>query len=118
VQVQQCLHSERFAARWWKTGGQSKMKVMKSTVTLGLFLALSGGLALADHHETKKTRVGTCEDAKKQQDYFCDQKNAASDSMVALGTACRNAKINVKEACEGIVEKDEVYQSCKMEQKC
>ncbi len=94
------------------------MKVMKSTVTLGLFLAMAGSVALADHHETKKTRVGTCEDAKKQQEYFCDKKNAANDSMVALGTACRNAKINVKEACEGIVEKDEVYKSCKMEQKC
>lgn len=93
------------------------MKVMKSAVTLGLFLALAGNLVLADHHETKKTRVGTCEDAKKQQDYFCDQK-PANDSMVALGTACRNAKINVREACEGIVEKDEVYKSCKMEQKC
>jgi hypothetical protein len=45
-------------------------------------------------------------------------KNVASDSMVALGTACRNAKINVKEACEGVVEADEVYKSCKMEQKC
>jgi len=45
-------------------------------------------------------------------------KNASSDSMVALGTACRNAKINVKEACEGVVEKDETYKSCKMEQKC
>jgi len=94
------------------------MKVLKSTVTLGLFLALAAGVTLADHHETKKTRVGTCEDAKKQQEYFCDKKNAANDSMVALGTACRNAKINVKEACEGIVEKDEAYKSCKMEQKC
>ena len=94
------------------------MFLLISPVTVGLFLALDCNLVLADHHETKKTRVGTCEDAKKQQDYFCDQKNAANDSMVALGTACRNAKINVKEACEGIVEKDEVYKSCKMEQKC
>ncbi len=94
------------------------MRVTKNTVTLGLFLAMAGSVALADHHETKKTRVGTCEDAKKQQENFCDKKNAANDSMVALGTACRNAKINVKEACEGIVEKDEVYKSCKMEQKC
>jgi len=55
---------------------------------------------------------------KKQQDYFCDMKNAATDSMVALGTACRNAKINVKEACEGVVLPDPVYKSCAMEQKC
>jgi len=85
---------------------------------LGAVFALTWSVALADHHGEKKTRVGTCEDAKKQQDYFCDQSNAASDSMVALGTACRNAKINVKEACDGVVEKDEAYKSCKMEQKC
>lgn len=94
------------------------MKFVKSTLVVGLVLALTGGVAVADHHGEKKTRVGTCDDAKKQQDYFCDMKNAASDSMVALGTACRNAKINVKEACEGVVEKDEAYKSCKMEQKC
>ena len=81
-------------------------------------LALVGGVASADPHGEKKTRVGTCEDAKKQQAYFCDMSNAGSDSMVALGTACRNAKINVKEACDGVVEKDETYKSCKMEQKC
>jgi formiminotetrahydrofolate cyclodeaminase len=94
------------------------MKFNKSAVVLGLALALAGGVVMADHHGEKKTRVGTCADAKKQQDYFCDMKNAASDSMVALGTACRNAKINVKEACDGVVDKDEAYKSCKMEQKC
>jgi hypothetical protein len=30
--------------------------------------------------------------------------------MVALGTACNNAKSNVKEACEGIVEADKTYE--------
>jgi len=94
------------------------MKSIRSTVVLGLMLLSVGGIAVADHHGEKKTRVGTCADAKKQQDYFCDMKNAASDSMVALGTACRNAKLNVKEACDGIVDKDETYKSCKMEQKC
>ena len=79
----------------------------------GLFL-----LGLASAEEDKKTRVGTCPDAKKQQEYFCDMKNAATDSMVALGTACRNAKINVKEACEGVVIPDPQYKSCAMEQKC
>ncbi len=82
-----------------------------------LLFVLASGLAAADGHE-KKTRVGTCADAKKQESYFCDQSNAANDSMVALGTACRNAKLNVKEACEGVVDKDEEYKSCKMEQKC
>ena len=94
------------------------MKSIRSTVVLGLMLLSVGGIAVADHHGEKKTRVGTCADAKKQQDYFCDMKNAANDSMVALGTACRNAKLNVREACEGVVDKDETYKSCKMEQKC
>ena len=66
-------------------------------------LLISGSPAIADHHGEKKTRVGTCADAKKQQDYFCDQKNAASDSMVALGTACRNAKINARWPNSGIM---------------
>jgi hypothetical protein len=94
------------------------MKNMKSICLLFLLLFGSVSVSLANHHEEKKTRVGTCADAKKQQDYFCDMKNASTDSMVALGTACRNAKINVKEACEGQVEKDPEYKSCKMEQKC
>ena len=94
------------------------MKSLKLAPVLASLLLITGSTAIADHHGEKKTRVGTCADAKKQQDYFCDQKNAASDSMVALGTACRNAKINVKEACEGVVQPDETYKSCKMEQKC
>ena len=94
------------------------MKSLKLAPVLAVLLLITGSAAVADHHGEKKTRVGTCEDAKKQQDYFCDQKNAAGDSMVALGTACRNAKINVKEACEGVVQADEAYKSCKMEQKC
>jgi hypothetical protein len=60
--------------------------------------------------DSKKTRVGTCNDAKNQMEYFCNPANAASDSMVAIGTACTNAKNNVKEACEGIVEADKPYQ--------
>ena len=94
------------------------MKSLKLAPVLASLLLITGSVALADHHGEKKTRVGTCDDAKKHHDYFCDQKNASSDSMVALGTACRNAKINVKEACEGVVQPDESYKSCKMEQKC
>ncbi len=94
------------------------MKSLKLASVLAALLLIAGSPAIADHHGEKKTRVGTCEDAKKQQEYFCDQKNASTDSMVALGTACRNAKLNVKEACDGIVQPDEVYKSCKMEQKC
>jgi hypothetical protein len=80
-------------------------------------VVLFAGLVSAAEDE-KKSRVGTCQDAKKQQEYFCDMKNAATDSMVALGTACRNAKNNVKEACEGVVLPDPEYKSCAMEQKC
>ena len=94
------------------------MNSPKLATALAALLLMAGVSAYADHHGEKKTRVGTCPDAKKQQDYFCDMKNASTDSMVALGTACRNAKINVKEACEGVVEPDPEYKSCKMEQKC
>lgn len=66
------------------------------------------GLAAAA--EPAKTRVGTCNDAKSQMEYFCNPDNAARDSMVAIGTACNNAKNNVKEACEGIVEADKTYE--------
>ena len=81
---------------------------MKSAIKIIAFLgmAISVGAQAADD---KATRVGTCEDAKKQQEYFCDESNAANDTMVALGTACRNAQLNVKEACEGIVEEDKAY---------
>jgi len=83
----------------------------------GLFaMLLINGHGLAD--DQTKTRVGTCEDARSQQEYFCDMKNAENDSMVALGTACRNAKVNVKEACEGVVIPDAKYESCAMEQTC
>jgi hypothetical protein len=68
------------------------------------------GFALADHHGDKdKGRVGNCNDAKQQMAYFCDESNAAEDSMVQIGTACNNAKNNVKEACEGIVQPDAEY---------
>ncbi|NKC11050.1 MAG: hypothetical protein GKR94_02235 [Gammaproteobacteria bacterium] len=65
--------------------------------------------AAGDTSKSEKSRVGTCEDAKSQMAYFCDPKNAKKDSMVQIGTACNNAKNNVKEACEGIVEPDRKY---------
>jgi hypothetical protein len=64
----------------------------------------------ANDEASRKTRVGTCSDAKSQMEYFCNPANAASDSMVAIGTACTNAKNNVKEACEGVVEPDKKYE--------
>ncbi len=92
---------------------------MKKTIWISCAffgILLGSGHGLAD--DETKTRVGTCEDARSQQEYFCDMKNAENDSMVALGTACRNAKVNVKEACEGVVIPDAKYESCAMEQTC
>jgi len=68
---------------------------------LAAFCLVSG---LAIGADSSNMRVGTCDDAKNQLEYFCNPANAASDSMVALGTACNNAKPNVNEACEGLVE--------------
>lgn len=72
-------------------------------------VALATLVAGAAHSADKDERAGTCSDAKSQMEYFCDEKNAASDSMVAIGTACTNAKKNVAAACEGKVEADQVY---------
>jgi hypothetical protein len=72
-----------------------------------LFLTFSACSALAA--DSKDERAGNCNDAKQQMEYFCDESKGASDTMVALGTACNNAKNNVKAACEGVVEPDKVY---------
>jgi hypothetical protein len=56
----------------------------------------------------KDTRAGNCDDAKKQMEYFCAENS--KDTMVAIGTACNNAKNNVKAACEGVVEPDKKYE--------
>ena len=98
------------------------MQIPQRLVWLG-FLCLTWIAHAAD--EDKKTRVGTCADAKKQQEYFCGVKmgmggivHAATDSMAALGPACGNAKVNVKEACEGVVAPNLEYKFCTMEKKC
>lgn len=82
------------------------MKFTAMVIT-ALGIVFSMGANAAD--DKKDTRAGTCADAKSQMEYFCDEKNAASDSMVAIGTACTNAKNNVKAACEGIKEEDKTY---------
>lgn len=64
----------------------------------------------AAYSADKDERAGTCSDAKQQMEYFCDEKNGATDSMVTFGTACTNAKKNVAAACEGKVEADQAYQ--------
>jgi hypothetical protein len=74
-------------------------------------VTLAPGIAAAEHHSEKERleRAGNCADAKKQMEYFCDENNAGSDSMVAIGTACNNAKNNVKAACEGVDTPDAEY---------
>jgi len=77
-----------------------------SAALCGALLASSASFA---DEKSRLERAGNCKDAKSQMDYFCDEKNAASDSMVAIGTACNNAKNNVKAACEGIDMPDPEY---------
>ena len=71
-----------------------------------LALAFASPPALAA--DQKDERAGTCDDAKKQMEYFCAEN--PKDTMVAIGTACTNAKKNVKAACEGEVEPDRKYE--------
>jgi len=78
---------------------------LRSSVA-ALSLALAASCALA---QQKDERAGTCADAKSQMEYFCDPARGAGDTMVAVGTACENAKKNVAAACEGKVEADKAY---------
>lgn len=81
---------------------------MRVSGVTGVFLmALSCAGALAAD-EKKDTRAGNCQDAKKQMEYFC--REDPGDTMVMIGTACTNAKNNVKAACEGVVEADKKYE--------
>ncbi len=86
-----------------------KFRIAVLATLTGLMAASAGPLGAADDGKSRLERGGNCNDAKSQMEYFCDEKNAASDSMVALGTACNNAKNNVKAACEGIDTPDPEY---------
>lgn len=55
----------------------------------------------------KDTRAGTCEDAKKQFEYFC--KGDSNDIMMKVPIACPNAKKNMAAACDGVVDADQPY---------
>jgi uncharacterized protein YdeI (BOF family) len=74
-------------------------------VVVSLLAALACGSALA---ADKDTRAGSCDDAKKQVEYFCREN--PNDTMVSIGTACTNAKNNQKAACEGVSEADKKYE--------
>jgi hypothetical protein len=58
----------------------------------------------------KDTRGGTCEDAKKQHEYYCEGKGDPNDIFTQANIACNNAKRNMAAACEGVVEADQKYQ--------
>ena len=55
------------------------------------------------------TRGGTCEDAKKQHEYYCEGKNDPNDIFTRANIACNNAKRNMAAACEGKVAPDAEY---------
>jgi len=74
-----------------------------------LWLAVTGSYA-ADND----TRAGTCDDAKKQHEYYCEGKNDPNDIFTQANIACNNAKRNMAAACEGKASPDAEY---KFEQK-
>jgi len=84
-------------------------RVAVSAMLISLMGGLIGSAVAAEDQKARLERAGSCNDAKSQKAYFCDEKNAASDSMVALGTACNNAKNNVKAACDGVDTPDPEY---------
>jgi hypothetical protein len=85
-----------------------RLKMRFPALVAGLVLSCAATSSLAE--DKKDERAGNCADAKQQMAYFCDESNTANDMMLALGTACNNAKKNVAAACEGKGEADQVYQ--------
>jgi hypothetical protein len=84
-------------------------KTVRLALSAAFCAALLASFASFADDKSRLERAGNCKDAKSQMEYFCDEKNAASDSMVAIGTACNNAKNNVKAACEGVDTPDPEY---------
>jgi hypothetical protein len=72
-----------------------------------LLLGSAGLVAVAA--EEKDTRGGTCEDAKKQHEYYCEGKGDPNDIFTQANIACNNAKRNMAAACEGKVQPDAEY---------
>ena len=50
----------------------------------------------AEEAETQ-TAAGTCEEAKQQHTYWCEERESVS--VISFGMECENAKRNVVEAC-------------------
>ena len=57
--------------------------------------------------EEQEQRAGTCEEAKKQMKYWCEERQQVS--VVVTGLECENAERNFKEACEGVKSEDHDY---------
>lgn len=80
---------------------------MKTRSLIGaLALGIATGAGAANEVDT---RGGTCEDAKKQHEYYCEGKGDPNDIFTQANIACNNAKRNVAAACEGKVEPDSEY---------
>ncbi len=80
---------------------------MKTTCLIGaLILGLCPAFGIAAE---KDTRGGTCDDAKKQHEYYCEGKNDPNDIFTQANIACNNAKRNMAAACEGNVAPDAEY---------
>jgi hypothetical protein len=77
---------------------------------LGVAVALSATLSIATAADSKDERGGSCEDAKKQFDYFCNKTGNQNDVMMQAPIACNNAKRNMAAACEGKAEPDKKYE--------
>ena len=81
---------------------------MKTAAMVAVFVTgiLSGSVSGAE----RDTRAGTCEDTKKQYDYYCNGKGDPNDIFTQANIACNNAKRNMAAACEGKSEQDTSYQ--------
>ncbi len=86
---------------------------MLKTACLIVFLSIAMQPASAGDEADKKAedkeaeRAGTCEEAKTQMKYWCEERQQVS--VVVTGLECENAKRNFKEACEGIKSDDHDY---------
>jgi hypothetical protein len=74
-----------------------------------LVLGLAAGNGIAGENDGKDTRGGTCDDAKKQHEYYCEGKGDPNDIFTQANIACNNAKRNMAAACEGVVQPDAEY---------
>ncbi len=78
-----------------------------------LFAVCAIAFASVSHAQTEQTATekgeaataaGTCEEAKQQHQYWCEERE--SISVVSFGMECENAKRNMAEACGQSVQSD------------